>query len=66
MEGDRAHLLRSPVKAQTMQQDFVVSNEAVEAEARANAMLDLQVKLIDLDWVSVVVALISERHCGYA
>ena len=45
MEGDRAHLLRSPNKEQTMQQQFTVSSEAVEAESRAVAMQDLQVQL---------------------
>lgn len=45
MEGDRAHLLRSPIKEQNMQQQFIVSSEAVEAEARADAMQDLQVNL---------------------
>ena len=44
MEEDRARLLRSPVKEQaTLQQEFAVSNEAVEAESREAAMLDLQV-----------------------
>ena len=43
MEEDRARLLRSPAK-QTMQQEFIVSSEAVEAESRATAMQDLQVK----------------------
>ena len=43
MEGDRAHLVRSPVKEQSMQSQFIVSSEAVEAEARADAMQDLQV-----------------------
>ena len=44
MEEDRARLLRSPVvKEQAMQQEFVVSSEAVEAESREAAMRDLQV-----------------------
>ena len=43
MEGDRARLLRSPAQEQAMQQEFTVSSEAVEAEFREAAMLDLQV-----------------------
>ena len=45
MEEDRARLLRSPAH-QTMQQtqEFIVSSEVVEAESRATAMQDLQVK----------------------
>ena len=42
MEEDRARLLRSPAE-QVMQQEFVVSSEAVEAESRATAMQDPQV-----------------------
>lgn len=45
MDGDRARLLRSPVTQQAVQQEFIVSNEAVEAETRAAAMHDLQVPL---------------------
>jgi hypothetical protein len=48
VEGDRAHLLRSPNKEQTMQQQFTVSSEAVEAESRAVAMQDLQRDIVDM------------------
>ena len=40
MTEDRAHLLRTAV---SMQQEFVVSSEAVETEARAHTMQELEV-----------------------
>lgn len=43
MEDDRARLLRSPAQQQQQQQTITVSSEAVEAESREAAMLDLQV-----------------------
>lgn len=43
VEDDRARLLRSPAQQQQQQQTFTVSSEAVEAESREAAMLDLQV-----------------------
>lgn len=48
VEEDRARLLRSPGHDQTLQQGFVVSSEAVEAEARANTMHDLQRDIVDM------------------
>lgn len=41
MTDDRAHLLRTAV---TMEQEFVVSNEVEETEARAHAMQELEVE----------------------
>lgn len=49
MDGDRARLLRSPVTQQAVQQEFIVSNEAVEAETRAAAMHDLQRDIVDMN-----------------
>lgn len=48
VEGDRARLLRSPAQEQAMQQEFTVSSEAVEAEFREAAMLDLQRDIVDM------------------
>lgn len=68
VEEDRARLLRSPGHDQTLQQGFVVSSEAVEAEARANTMHDLQVYYA----LVIVYSLIDyyddvlERYCGHA
>jgi hypothetical protein len=47
VEEDRARLLRSPAE-QVMQQEFVVSSEAVEAESRATAVQDLQKDIVDM------------------
>ena len=41
MTDDRAHLLRTAV---TMEQEFFVSNEVEETEARAHAMQELEVE----------------------
>ena len=41
MTDDRARLLRTAV---AMQQEFVVSNEVEETEARAHAMQELEVE----------------------
>lgn len=45
---DRAHLLRTAV---SMQQEFVVSNEVEETEARAHAMQELEVERASSGWL---------------